>query len=203
SMSPEDPPRRPKGFGDAEGGERAVEDGQTELQQPIEYRWHGELVLTTAGRVILNAEVDRSLEETMGHAPDARPFINRTLSKKEMDTFISSLADRYGAHVIAGVLDKIKALGFHYATKAGITVSKNDIVIPQAKEEILAGYEDRVSNVEQIYERGLITEEERHEQIVNLWTEATEDVAQAMEKNLLELNPIFMMAHTRAREATI
>jgi DNA-directed RNA polymerase subunit beta' len=116
-----------------------------------------------------------------------------------MDTFISSLADRYGAHVIAGVLDKIKALGFHYATKAGITVSKNDIVIPQSKEEILAGYEERVANVEQLYERGLITEEERHEQIVNLWTEATEDVAQAMEETLFELNPIFMMANSGAR----
>jgi DNA-directed RNA polymerase subunit beta' len=91
-----------------------------------------------------------------------------------MDGFISELADRFGAHVIAGVLDKIKSLGFHYATKAGITISKNDIVIPQSKEEILAGYEERVSNVEQLYERGLITEEERHEQIVNLWTEATE-----------------------------
>jgi DNA-directed RNA polymerase subunit beta' len=190
---------RPKRFASEEEVERAVEDGQTDLQQPIEYRWNGELVLTTPGRVILNAEVDRSLEETMGHAPDARPFINRTLSKKEMDTFISSLADRYGAHVIAGVLDKIKALGFHYATKAGITVSKNDIVIPLAKEEILAGYEERVSNVEQLYERGLITEEERHEQIVNLWTEATEDVAQAMEETLFELNPIFMMANSGAR----
>ena len=190
---------RPKRFASEEEVERAVEDGQTDLQQPIEYRWNGELVLTTPGRVIFNEEVDRSLEETMGHPPEERPFINRTLSKKEMDTFISSLADRFGAHVIAGVLDKIKALGFHYATKAGITVSKNDIVIPLAKEKILAGYEERVANVEQLYERGLITEEERHEQIVNLWTEATEDVAQAMEETLYELNPIFMMANSGAR----
>ncbi len=199
SKSSEDFDPRPKRFASEEEVERAVEDGQTDLQQPIEYRWNGELVLTTPGRVIFNEEVDRSLEETMGHAPEERPFINRTLSKKEMDTFISSLADRFGAHVIAGVLDKIKALGFHYATKAGITVSKNDIVIPQSKEKILAGYEERVSNVEQLYERGLITEEERHEQIVNLWTEATEDVAQAMEETLYELNPIFMMANSGAR----
>src|SRR4051812_26220000 len=190
---------RPKRFASEEEVERAVEEGQTDLQQPIEYRWNGEIVLTTPGRVILNEEVDRSLEETMGHAPEGRQFINRTLSKKEMDTFISALADEFGAHVIAGVLDKIKSLGFHYATKAGITVSKNDIVIPLAKEEILAGYEERVANVEQLYERGLITEEERHEQIVNLWTEATEEVAQAMEENLLELNPIFMMANSGAR----
>ena len=195
----EDLDPRPKRFASEEEVERSVEDGQIELQQPIEYRWNGEIVLTTAGRVILNAEVDRSLEESSGSAPENRPFLNRTLSKKEMDAFISELADRFGAHVIAGVLDKIKSLGFHYATKAGITISKNDIIIPQSKEKILAGYEERVSNVEQLYERGLITEEERHEQIVNLWTEATEDVAQAMEETLYELNPIFMMANSGAR----
>jgi DNA-directed RNA polymerase subunit beta' len=199
ATSSEDLDPRPKRFASEEEVERAIEDGQVELQQPIEYRWNGEIVLTTAGRVILNAEVDRSLEESMGSAPENRPFLNRTLSKKEMDGFISELADRFGAHVIAGVLDKIKALGFHYATKAGITISKNDIIIPQSKEEILAGYEERVSNVEQLYERGLITEEERHEQIVNLWTEATEDVAQAMEETLFELNPIYMMANSGAR----
>jgi DNA-directed RNA polymerase subunit beta' len=190
---------RPKRFASEEEIERAVEEGQVGLQQPIEYRHHGEIVLTTPGRVILNAEVDRSLAESTGSEPDERPFINRTLSKKEMDGFISELADRFGAHVIAGVLDKIKALGFHYATKAGITISKNDIIIPQSKDEILAGYEERVTNVEQLYERGLITEEERHEQIVNLWTEATEDVADAMEETLYELNPIFMMANSGAR----
>ena len=65
------------------------------------------------------------------------------------------------------MLDTIKTLGFHYATQAGITISKNDIVIPPEKEEILAGYEDRVAEVEREYERGLITEDERHESIVN------------------------------------
>jgi DNA-directed RNA polymerase subunit beta' len=186
-------------FASEEEVERAVEEGQVGLQRPIEYRHNGEIVLTTPGRVILNAEVDRSLMESTGSDEIVRRFINRTLSKKEMDGFISDLADQFGAHVIAGVLDKIKALGFHYATKAGITISKNDIVIPQAKDEILAGYEERVSNVEQLYERGLITEEERHEQIVNLWTEATEDVAEAMEETLFELNPIIMMANSGAR----
>jgi DNA-directed RNA polymerase subunit beta' len=189
---------RPKRFASEEDVELAVEDGQIGLQQPIEYRRGEELVLTTPGRVILNAEVERSLLESTEDLGD-RPFLNRTLSKKEMDGFISGLAERYGAHVIAGVLDKIKSLGFHYATKAGITISKNDIIIPPEKDALLTGYETKVTNVEGLYERGLITEEERHEQIVNLWTEATEDVAEAMEKTLYELNPIFMMANSGAR----
>jgi DNA-directed RNA polymerase subunit beta' len=199
AQNPEDLDPRPKRFAAEEDVAMAVEDGQVGIQQGIEYRHNGELVLTTPGRVILNAEVERSLRDATDGDLGDFPFLNRTLSKKEMDGFISELADRYGAHVIAGVLDTIKTLGFHYATKAGITISKNDIVIPQEKDDLLAGYEERVSNVEGLYERGLITEEERHEQIVNLWTEATEDVAEAMEKTLYELNPIYMMANSGAR----
>jgi DNA-directed RNA polymerase subunit beta' len=190
---------RPQRFASEEEVERAVEAGQLGIQQTVEYRHNGELMLTTAGRVMLNVEVERSLREATDEDLGEFPYLNRTLSKKEMDGFISELAERFGAHVIAGVLDTIKTLGFHYATKAGITISKNDIVIPQEKDELLAGYEEKVTNVEGLYERGLITEEERHEQIVNLWTEATEDVADAMEKNLLELNPIYMMANSGAR----
>jgi DNA-directed RNA polymerase subunit beta' len=97
------------------------------------------------------------------------------------------------------VLDTIKDLGFHYGTKAGVTISKNDVVIPPEKEKILAEYESRVQKVEQAYEHGLITEGERHESIVNTWTEATEEVAKAMVENLNELNPIYMMANSGAR----
>src|SRR5205085_748342 len=87
----------------------------------------------------------------------------------------------------------------HYGTKAGVTISKNDVVIPPEKEAILSQYEERVEKVEQAYEHGLITEGERHESIVNTWTEATETVAEAMVANLQELNPIFMMANSGAR----
>jgi DNA-directed RNA polymerase subunit beta' len=90
-------------------------------------------------------------------------------------------------------------LGFRYATEAGVTISKNDIVIPPDKEEILAEYEERVEKVEAQYERGLITDEERHESIVNIWTEATDTVADAMERTFFELNPIYMMANSGAR----
>src|SRR5581483_3707140 len=129
--------------------------------------WDGELVVTTAGRVIFNAEVDRALHEAVGSRNGGggayHQYLNRTLSKKELGDFISALVDEYGAHAIAQVLDTIKELGFHYGTKAGVTISKNDIVIPPDKEKILADYEERVGKVEQAYEHGLITESERHE----------------------------------------
>ncbi len=192
---------RPPRFQNEEEVQLAVEAKQIDLQAPIEYRWHGELVLTTPGRVIFNAEVERSLQDAFEEGEDFEPpeFINQTLAKRETDDLISNLAERYGAHAIAGVLDTIKALGFKYATEGGITISKNDIVIPTNKQEILDRYEERVQRVEEQYERGLITEEERHEQIVNIWTEATDEVAAAMEKTLYPLNPIYMMANSGAR----
>src|SRR6185369_9084726 len=147
--------------------------------------------------------IDRALRDAVGELDGEyttyHDFLNRTLSKKELGDLISTLVDEYGAHAVAVVLDTIKELGFHYGTKAGVTISKNDVVIPPEKEKILGEYEDRVAKVEQAYEHGLITESERHESIVNIWTEATEKVAEAMVENLNELNPIYMMANSGAR----
>ena len=194
---------RPKRFRTEEDVQFALDAKQITIQQPIEYLWEGELVLTSAGRVIFNAEIDRALREAVGELEGEyttyHDFLNRTLSKKELSDFIGTLVDEYGAHAVAVVLDTIKDLGFHYGTIAGVTISKNDVVIPPEKEKILAEYEERVQKVEQAYEHGLITEAERHESIVNIWTEATDTVADAMVANLNELNPIYMMANSGAR----
>jgi DNA-directed RNA polymerase subunit beta' len=200
--SAEDLDPRPHRFATEEQVEFALEAEQIKLQDPIEYRWNGEILLTTAGRVIFNSEVERALEEAVEEYDNEEPlhdFINRTLTKRELDSFIADLVDVYGAHSIAAVLDMFTQLGFRYATEAGVTISKNDIVIPPDKEEILARYEERVAQVEAQYERGLITDDERHESIVNIWTEATDTVADAMERTFFELNPIYMMANSGAR----
>jgi DNA-directed RNA polymerase subunit beta' len=198
----EDIEPRPKRFASEEEVEHAIDAEQVKLQQPIEFRWNGDLLLTTPGRVIFNSEVERALAEAVAdYDPDdpLHDYINRTLPKRELDAFIAELVHEYGAHSIASVLDMIKTLGFKYATQAGVTISKNDIVIPPDKEEILAEYEERVAKVVAQYERGLITDEERHESIVNIWTEATDTVAAAMERTFFELNPIYMMANSGAR----
>jgi DNA-directed RNA polymerase subunit beta' len=200
--SAEDLDPRPMRFASEEDVEHALEAEQISLQQPIEFRWNDDLLLTTGGRVIFNSEVERALEEAVEEYDNDEPlhdFINRTLTKRELDAFIAELVDVYGAHSIATVLDMVKTLGFKFATQAGVTISKNDIVIPPDKEEILAEYEERVEKVEAQYERGLITDEERHESIVNIWTEATDTVADAMERTFYELNPIYMMANSGAR----
>jgi DNA-directed RNA polymerase subunit beta' len=192
----------PKRFASEEEVEHALDAAQVKLQEPIEFRWNADLLLTTPGRVIFNSEVERALEEAVEEYSSEEPlhdFINRTLTKRELDSFIAELVDAYGAHSIATVLDMVKTLGFAFATSAGVTISKNDIVIPPDKEKILAEYEKRVEEVHAQYERGLITDDERKESIVNIWTEATDTVADAMERTFYELNPIYMMANSGAR----
>jgi DNA-directed RNA polymerase subunit beta' len=176
-----------------------VESGQVGYQDPIEYMWRGERILTTPGRVIFNAEVERALTEAGVGDVEDHPYLNRTLSKRELDGFIGDLVERYGPNTIAAALDIIKSLTFRFATRAGITISKNDIVVPDEKEEILSRYEAEVSNVEKEYDRGLMTEEERHERIVAIWTEATNEVGDKMMENLSQVNPIYMMANSGAR----
>jgi DNA-directed RNA polymerase subunit beta' len=192
---------RPPRFRTEEEVEFAVEAKQLHLQQPIEYLWNDELILTTPGRVIFNTEIRRALQETASKGKVVGPheYVNRALSKKEVGNFIAALVASHGAAAVAHVLDTIKTLGFRYGTSGGVTISKNDIVIPPNKEQILAGYEERVARVLDAYDQGLITESERHEQITSIWTEATDEVANAMVDNLDRTNPIAMMADSGAR----
>jgi DNA-directed RNA polymerase subunit beta' len=201
TMTPGDFETKLERFQSEEEVEFALDAKQVTLQEAIEYRRDGEVILTTPGRVIFNLEVERALREALGEddSTTAHDFINRTLSKREMDDFISELAEHYGAPAIGGVLDQIKTLGFKFATQAGITISKNDIVIPTDKQQILDAHEKQVEQVEQQYERGLITEEERRETIVDIWTKATDEVGEAMHRTLRPTNPVHMMANSGAR----
>jgi DNA-directed RNA polymerase subunit beta' len=192
---------RPPRFASEQDVEHALESGKqnVSLREPIEFRHGDEIRLTTPGRVIFESELERSLGEAVKDGLHEPLVVDGALTKRELDALIDKLVGDYGAYAVATVLDTIKTLAFRFATKAGITVSKNDIVIPPSKEEILARYEETVAGVEQEYERGLMTEEERKERVISVWTEATDEVAKAMQKNLHETNSIFMMANSGAR----
>ena len=186
----------------AQEAELAYEDKQVRLQDIARYRpAAGHHVTTTVGRILFNDRIQRALRETLGDKfdPAGYDFINGTLTKREIGTLVSSLVFNYGAGSIALVLDAFKDLGFHYASQAGITISKNDVVTPPDKEQILERYENEVQEIQSQYDMGLITYEERHEKVVDKWTEANEVVARAMEANLDRLNPIYMMANSGAR----
>ena len=121
------------------------------------------------------------------------------MKKRDTTRLIDMLVQTYGATTISLVLDAFKDLGFKYATQAGITISKNDVVVPPEKQSIIDGYDKLVGEISDQYDMGLITQEERHEAVVEKWNAATDDVAEAMVANLETLNPIFMMANSGAR----
>jgi DNA-directed RNA polymerase subunit beta' len=194
--------RVPHPFRTAQEAELAYENGIVQLHDYAEYRREGhEHFLTTVGRIIYNDRVERSIAEALGdeYDPESYQFINRSLKKKDVNQIVSDLVETYGAAAVALVLDSFKELGFHFASQAGITISKNDVVAPPDKEEILDRYEKQSEEVMSQYEEGYITAEERKEAVTGQWDRATEEVGQAMEDNLDELNPIFMMANSGAR----
>jgi DNA-directed RNA polymerase subunit beta' len=194
--------RKPHPFRTAQEAELSYENGLVKLHDWAEYRRAGhEHFLTTVGRIIFNDKVERALSDALGdeYDPEKYEFVNRSLKKKDVNEMVTALVETYGAPAVAQVLDAFKDLGFHYATQAGITISKNDIVSPPNKEEILDRYEEQATEIQGKYEDGYITAEERHEAVTERWDKATEEVARAMEDNLHELNPIFMMANSGAR----
>jgi DNA-directed RNA polymerase subunit beta' len=195
---------RPHVFRTAQEAELSYEHGSVKLHDVAEYRNNkeeGGHILTTVGRIIYNDRIKRALGEAMGDDFDLSDyeFVNRSMKKRDCTQVVDELVQKYGAASIAQVLDAFKDIGFRYATQAGITISKNDVVVPPDKEEILARYEKEVAEVEDSYDMGLITQEERHQSVTDKWQDATDEVGREMEENLNRLNPIFMMANSGAR----
>jgi DNA-directed RNA polymerase subunit beta' len=161
----------------------------------------GERVVTTVGRALFNYRVAGGLREVLGDDYDTDfGFLNRNLPKKALTNLITELVDRYGATKVARILDVFKEVGFRYATRAAVTVSKNDVVIPEKKKaEILAKHEALVAGVVGEYQRGFLTEEERRNKIEEIWREADVQITAATRANFDALNPIYMMATSGAR----
>lgn len=166
----------------------AHEAGYLDLHANVQIRLAGERVKTTVGRVIFNNAF-----------PEGHVFVNQDVNKKDLTKMIENCAEIYDSGKLAELLDKLKFLGFHYATKAAITIGMDDIEIPKDKWKILDKPEKEVEKIKRQYRRGLITHEESHQKIVDIWTKATEDVSQAMEKNFDRFNPVYMMANSGAR----
>ena len=196
--------RRPHVFRTAQEAELSYEAGVVKLHETAEFRpfkREGGHILTTVGRIIYNDRIERALAEALGDEFDASKFVfvNQSMKKRDTTRLIDALVQTYGATTISLVLDAFKDLGFKYATQAGITISKNDVVIPPEKQSILDKYDKLVGDITDQYDMGLITQEERHEAVVEKWNAATDEVAEAMIQNLDTLNPIFMMANSGAR----
>ena len=146
------------------------------------------LVETTLGRALFN--------ETL---PMDYPFVNDQVDKKRLSTIVNDLAERYSKVQVAASLDALKEYGFHWATRSGTTVAISDVVTPPRKLEILEGYEEKATKVQTQYERGLITDDERRQELIEIWTQATNEIAKEMEANIPRTNTIYRMVSSGAR----
>ncbi len=158
-------------------------------------------VETTVGRIIYNKGIPQDLGFVDRTNPenDFEPEINFVVNKKKLGKIIEKSINKYGLNRSAELLDYIKATGFKYSTTGGITVSIEDIKVPEAKKEILAKAQADVDNVLKQYKRGLITEDERYQSVIKIWEKATDDVKNAMKDTFTPLNPMFMMSDSGAR----
>jgi DNA-directed RNA polymerase subunit beta' len=147
-----------------------------------------ETIETTIGRALFNEAL-----------PADFPFVDLDVTKKQLGGIVDRLAEFYPKVVVAQTLDALKSLGFHWATRAGITIGIEDFVTPPRKKEILESYETQADRVQSQYEKGLITDDERRQELIEIWTKATAEVGKEMEENFPLINPVWMMVFSGAR----
>src|SRR5437762_2199433 len=165
--------------------------GIVTYHSPVKFPQNGSVIETTVGRVLFNAVL-----------PEELRFINQVLDRGKIREIVTAVFDRYGGEVTAEVVDKIKTIGFAAATVAGVSISINDVAVPPEKAKMIAEAEKKVAEIDRQFQRGLITEQERYEATVKIWTDATRDVIEAMMRTLDRRGSVYMMATSGARGNT-
>ena len=177
----------------------AYQHKELSLQAQIKVRVEGYgMVNTTLGRMIFNESLPPEIRYY--YKDDNEEWcLGILMDKKNLGKLVGNCYRNFGNAKTAEVIDRVKNLGYSYACRAGMTVAIADIKIPKEKKEILANTEAQVNSIERQYRRGLITDDERYNKVISLWTKATDDVTKAMMDNLDRFNPIYMMANSGAR----
>jgi len=157
------------------------------------------LIESTVGRFIFNENMPQDLGFVDRNVDKFKLEIDFLVDKKALGKIIEKCFRRHGNTKTAEVLDHIKALGFKYSTVGGITVAVADMKVPKEKAEYIAAAEKQVDKFEKAYGRGLISDEERYEKVIETWTETTNKVTDALMNGLERMNNIFIMAHSGAR----
>ena len=205
-------------FCDKDEAKMAYANKEIELQSKIWVRVTREIdgkpvskrVQTTVGRIIFNEIIPQDLglklyeaeDGSIKHGDASNPFtleIDVCVDKSKLQEIVDTTFKLKGATETVKVLDSIKSLGYKYSTIGAITTSVFDMNIPKEKKGILDEAEKRVINIEKLYDRGLMTEDEKYKLVVNEWTVANDEVTKALKKTLDKFNPINMMAVSGAR----
>ena len=170
----------------------AYDDQDLMHTEPVDF--NRQFINTTVGRTILNDEL-----------PQGMPFVNGLLKKKGIGQLVSYCNQNLGLEITVSMLDRIKALGFHYATRSGLSVGLDDMVIPASKYTTVSDADKSVIAVQQQYLDGAITNGERSNKVIQIWSAVTEKVADEMFGNMKQadkdgaMNPIYIMADSGAR----
>ena len=173
------------------------------VRRTVEYQGvkHQKIVDITAGRIIFNQNIPQDLgfvdRSEADHVCDYE--INMTCGKKELGKIVDRTIREHGFTVASEVLDNIKSTGYKYSTRGAITISIYDMSVPEKKYELIRETEKRIVDIENEYKMGFMTNDERYRAVVSEWEKTTEDVTDALQDNLEELNPIYMMATSGAR----
>src|SRR6476619_7339576 len=206
-------------FGNAEDVVLALEAGELETLTPIRLRISGELLDMTVARddqAVLQTEVQtvtkKVINTTVGRVifnaalPSIMPFVNGLLKKKGLQQVVQYCHLHFGLEKTVEMLDSLKNLGFTYATRSGLSIGIDDLVIPQEKAPLVSGARDEVIKVEGQYLEGAITNGERYNKVIAIWSDVTEKIADAMFSEMEDLdqvgknfNPVYIMADSGAR----
>ncbi len=182
---------------------------QVSLQSNIKVRrtlefdgkMESEIVATTAGKIIFNEIIPQDLE-FIDRSKKENRFkyeIDFIVDKKQLSKIIKRAIEKHPQDVVVKMLDDIKRLGFKYSTQGALTISINDMIIPPEKENLLKEAEAQVEKIEDLYRKGLMTKQEKHNKIVETWVGTTDKVTDALMNHLGRYNHIYMMAHSGAR----
>ncbi|WP_062317439.1 DNA-directed RNA polymerase subunit beta' [Demequina maris] len=146
------------------------------------------MLTTTLGRSLFNDLL-----------PVSYPYVNRNVDKKVLGDIVNTLAERYPKVEVAASLDALKAAGFHWATRSGVTIAIGDVATPSNKQEILERYEAQAAKVQDQFDTGLITDDERRQELIEIWTQATNEVDKAMRESFPKHNTVHTMVGSGAR----
>ncbi|MGI6633102.1 MAG: DNA-directed RNA polymerase subunit beta' [Bacillota bacterium] len=182
-------PSELKVFESQDAARLAYDVGAIQLHERIIVRMEsGERLETTVGRCIFNEVL-----------PEGLRFVNSVVDRKPLGKILLSCIQKYGMEAAANMLDGIKDLGFTFSTKAGSTIAITDVTVPKEKPEMLQEADQRVAEIEEQYQMGFLTKDERYDKIISIWRETTDKVTAAMQKAFDDRNPVIMMVKSGAR----
>ncbi len=171
-----------------DGVKMSYELGHLRIHDRVRFRHEGELINTTVGRVLFNEVV-----------PGELGFLNQLMDKRSLRELVARIHDEIGPEATVEFVDRVKTLGFHHATQSGITIASNDLDVASGKAALLAEADQRVDELREQFQMGLVTENERYRGAIDIWTETTNRIQDAIQKNLDPTGSLAMMSNSGAK----